>query len=603
MQDPADACQSKSKESSAILIPSEKDVEVIDASALKSADNKVLENSSDLEDISKKEEISDNNSPEMPENPVKKEAEIEDLNASKTEINNKEVKLDSENLHIESNKINLDEEKDECIKEEESKIKDMPQNVEIKIEESANLADHDDKKETLRVNEVSKEEKGASSILDNKENILPSVGILPELESSCGSSNIPVSESVHLPPLSEVNTTNTSTSTTQIDPSEVSHKVKRIKWKDTEVPIITQNNNGPCPLLAILNAMILKGKITLPRDRQELTGGELVSIVGNAVFDVPRSSVPSEMHSYLEQNTQDAVSILHKLLTGLDVNIKFSGVKDFEFTSELSIFDVLEVSLYHGWVVEPSSEASSIVSNLSYNQLTNNIIMWRDQATSKNDNDLLLKAMICEEFICETISQLTIHGLFELLAALAEGEIAVLFRNNHFSTIYKRNGQLYQLLSDQGFLLESAVWETLTDIDATFSEFVDGNFQPIHQHESNSEDIASMTKEQQINSDHQLAAMLQQEAEKQQRREEDFNKMVEDLGLHNLSDEEIARRLQNRENQLAEEANRNRGGGGGGGGASSQTSEVGSQSSSRKPYNQTNYPTNHHKRKKDCTIL
>ncbi|RXG53956.1 hypothetical protein Avbf_08780, partial [Armadillidium vulgare] len=160
-------------------------------------------------------------------------------------------------------------------------------------------------------------------------------------------------------------------------------------------------------------------------------------------------------------------------------------------------------------------------------------------------------------------------------------------------------GQLYQLLSDQGFLLESAVWETLTDIDATFSEFVDGNFQPIHQHESNSEDIASMTKEQQINSDHQLAAMLQQEAEKQQRREEDFNKMVEDLGLHNLSDEEIARRLQNRENQLAEEANRNRGGGGGGGGASSQTSEVGSQSSSRKPYNQTNYPTNHHKRKKD----
>lgn len=62
-------------------------------------------------------------------------------------------------------------------------------------------------------------------------------------------------------------------------------------------------------------------------------------------------------------------------------------------------------------------------------------------------------------------------------------------------------GQLYQLLSDQGFLLESAVWETLTDIDATFSEFVDGNFQPFSQHESNSEDIAAMTKEQQINSE------------------------------------------------------------------------------------------------------
>ena len=45
---------------------------------------------------------------------------------------------------------------------------------------------------------------------------------------------------------------------TKSDPSDVTHKVKKIKWKDIEVPIITQNNNGPCPLLAILNAMVLK---------------------------------------------------------------------------------------------------------------------------------------------------------------------------------------------------------------------------------------------------------------------------------------------------------------------------------------------------------
>lgn len=61
-------------------------------------------------------------------------------------------------------------------------------------------------------------------------------------------------------------------------------------------------------------------------------------------------------------------------------------------------------------------------------------------------------------------------------------------------------GQLYQLLTDQGFLLESAVWETLTDIDATFSEFVNEAFQPIHQ-ECNEVAPVNMTKEQQINSE------------------------------------------------------------------------------------------------------
>ena len=51
-----------------------------------------------------------------------------------------------------------------------------------------------------------------------------------------------------------------------------------------------------------------------------------MSVVGNALFDLPRTTnVPSEMRHHLEQNIQDAVAILHKLLTGLDVNIKFSG--------------------------------------------------------------------------------------------------------------------------------------------------------------------------------------------------------------------------------------------------------------------------------------
>ena len=54
-------------------------------------------------------------------------------------------------------------------------------------------------------------------------------------------------------------TANTTTSPARValSPSEIVHKVKRIKFKGKEVPVITQNNNGPCPLLAILNALLL----------------------------------------------------------------------------------------------------------------------------------------------------------------------------------------------------------------------------------------------------------------------------------------------------------------------------------------------------------
>ena len=51
---------------------------------------------------------------------------------------------------------------------------------------------------------------------------------------------------------------------------------------------------------------------------------------------------------------------------------------------------------------------------------------------------LIFPAMLCEEFMANSGSQLTIHGLFELGSSLRREEIAVLFRNNHFSTIYKR---------------------------------------------------------------------------------------------------------------------------------------------------------------------
>lgn len=46
------------------------------------------------------------------------------------------------------------------------------------------------------------------------------------------------------------------------------------------------------------------------------------------------------------------------------------SVDGFEFTQELSIFDLLGVHLYHGWLADPSDvSAHPVVSRFSYNQL------------------------------------------------------------------------------------------------------------------------------------------------------------------------------------------------------------------------------------------
>ena len=48
-----------------------------------------------------------------------------------------------------------------------------------------------------------------------------------------------------------------------------------------------------------------------------------------------------------------------------------------------------------------------------------------------------------QQFLEESASQLTYHGLCELNTRMRDGELAVFFRNNHFSTIYKQVARLF----------------------------------------------------------------------------------------------------------------------------------------------------------------
>ncbi len=216
--------------------------------------------------------------------------------------------------------------------------------------------------------------------------------------------------------------------------------VKWINYNNKNVPIILQNENGPCPLLAIANILFLKQIIQLSSRIEFITSLNLIEYLGDALLRSKPTKMSEDQEMNFNENFSDALNLLHKLEFGLDVNVKFTGVDEFEYTRELNIFDMFNINIYHGWLIDPQmKEIFDLVKNLSYNQLVEKIIYLKN-SDSQID---IASGMQIEEFLDSTQSQLTYHGLIELQQALKPNELAVFFRNNHFSTILKHNVSFY----------------------------------------------------------------------------------------------------------------------------------------------------------------
>merc|ERR1712107_445159 len=148
---------------------------------------------------------------------------------------------------------------------------------------------------------------------------------------------------------------------------------------------------------------------------------------------------------------------------------------------------------------------------------------------------------VAEQWLEDSRSQLTYHGLAELSTTLKEGELAVFFRNNHFSTVHRSGGQLFLLVTDQGFLEKnSLVWETLANIEGD-TEFVDAQFRPGEEGIPQGEE-----------GDRALALALGRQEEQGREREQEWEQYKGQLGVsEELSDAQLAARLQEAENQAA----------------------------------------------------
>jgi len=310
-----------------------------------------------------------------------------------------------------------------------------------------------------------------------------------------------------------------------------------VTFYERECRILCQSENGPCPLLAIMNLLLLRGKLSLSASAISTgaaTVEEVVTSLATMLLDV---AAPSEaMRSNHEQNVADAVDCLANLQVGLDVNIRFTGCTDMEYTKELIVFDLLGIEMLHGWLLDPQDrETAAAIGKTTYNQLMERLIESKtaeapqrpqpqhgnategsEQAAAeevaaeesngeasapaaegpeevladeklaeaeeefeemeRTHSELIRDGALIDDFLAETSTQLTYFGLAELHREIKEGQGVVFFRNNHYSVLHKYRGQLYNLVTDVGYCREvDIVWERLDEVEGD-SDFYSGQF-------------------------------------------------------------------------------------------------------------------------------
>jgi hypothetical protein len=255
--------------------------------------------------------------------------------------------------------------------------------------------------------------------------------------------------------------------------------IRRISFLGRQVPVLLQSSNGPCSLLAVANALLLRGTLKLGDKEDFLTSSDLVSRLGHLCETLNAKAIQEDAN--FRETVHGLLEHLPKLLSGLDVNCQFSACAEFEYTRDLALFDCFGVKLFHVWV-EPKVAAVATSWNVLAERLAisseirGNLEQDKRVPTPEED-DILAEAIWLEEWLEDTRTQATELGFQGLMQAVKEHEVCVLFRNNHFTTIFKPRSQtLCSLLTDISFeSMASSVWESL-ELDGSAGSFRDATF-------------------------------------------------------------------------------------------------------------------------------
>lgn len=313
---------------------------------------------------------------------------------------------------------------------------------------------------------------------------------------------------------------------------EIAFAVKRITWSqyEHETPILLQEANGPCPLIALVNTLLLQNDIL---QREADFNPKSKSVGGAARHTESIGKIRALLHRHLDQNVPlnevlaclgdvlldvyDDLSVVNRLLenlpllhTGLSVNPNvYRGGFPRDLSSE--IFDAFGLHFVHGWiwdpVVDPRKEYFERLQ--TFDDIQDFLL--------HPDEDPAVKADI-QQWLDNHSTQLTAHGLKRLDEKIAPDSLAVFFRNNHFMTIYKAHDHDFYLLVTDLSLLGKCVWQLMVLVSGSEDLFFAGNFVPILENSDlglfNDHEDLNLVRQLQEEEDAAMAQRMQKKYEK-----------------------------------------------------------------------------------------
>ena len=260
-------------------------------------------------------------------------------------------------------------------------------------------------------------------------------------------------------------------------------QLREIEWRNSKRKSILQNENGPCSLIALCNALLLQGRFSItPDDRPAVSYSYISERIADILLDGngrAKNNDPMILSSALEA--------LPKMTRGFAVDVSFSGPTSFVGESgggELSLFALAGIPLVHGWLPDPADPTTfaAVTRSGTYNATALTVAQSQSIPTPSDE------ARILNNFLIDSATQLTPAGIKALREAVPPGQLAVLFRNSHLSVLYHRlpiegapdAPELFTLVTDEAFAMEdSIVWESLTDVDGSMAHYYNGRFEPV----------------------------------------------------------------------------------------------------------------------------
>lgn len=302
------------------------------------------------------------------------------------------------------------------------------------------------------------------------------------------------------------------------------YQIKNINWFDANTspnprksPILVQNANGPCPLVALVNTLTLTTPADLPntvlietlRSREQIS----LNLLLEAVFDELMSPRRTRSDVALPDVT-DLYDFLKGLQTGMNVNPRYVPTPElitahkrtsthqhpsergdfipgtFEDTRDMKLYATFSIPLMHGWLPPKDDPAYEAFARQAPSYEDSQSLMFMEEeledklsntssGLTAQEQQMYQDILTIRSWLNSSATQLTKWGLQVITKAIQPGNFAILFRNDHFSTLYRhpQTQQLFTLVTDAGYYThDEIVWESLVDVNGERAEFFSGDF-------------------------------------------------------------------------------------------------------------------------------